>query len=71
MPEVDGATGQTYTVTAQDEGKALKVRITFTDDGGSEEALTSFTVIISPAPTSRAEPVNTAPTGAPDTRQPS
>ena len=63
--EIDGATGQTYTVTAEDEGKALKVKVTFTDDGGNEESLTSFAVIISPAPTSRAEPVNTPATGAP------
>ena len=63
--EIDGATGQTYTVTAEDEGKALKVKVTFTDDGGNEESLTSFAVIISPAPISRAEPVNTPATGAP------
>ena len=63
--EIDGATGETYTVTAEDEGKALKVRVTFTDEAGNEESLTSFAVIVSPAPNLRAEPVNKTTTGAP------
>ena len=46
--DIEGATGHTYTVSAEDEGKALLVRVTFTDDAGSEESLTSFAVIISP-----------------------
>ncbi len=63
--EITGATGQTYTVSAQDEGKALKVRVTFTDDAGNEESLTSFAVIIAPAQTRDVKLVNTAATGAP------
>ena len=38
--EIAGATGSTYTLAADDEGKALKVRVTFTDDAGNEESLT-------------------------------
>ena len=30
--DVDGATADTYTVTAADEGKAIKVRVSFTDE---------------------------------------
>ena len=39
--EIDGATGPTYTVTTDDSGNALKVRVTFTDDGDNEESVTS------------------------------
>ena len=39
--EIDGATASTYTVAAGDEGKALRVKVTFTDDAGNEESLTS------------------------------
>ena len=39
--EIDGATGFTYTVQSSDAGKAIKVQVTFTDDAGNEETLTS------------------------------
>ena len=39
--EIDGATGSTYTLQATDLGKIIKVRVTFTDDAGNEETLTS------------------------------
>ena len=39
--DITGATGAAYTVAADDVGKALKVRVTFTDDAGNEESLTS------------------------------
>ena len=39
--EIEGATGKTYTLAAADEGKTVKVRVTFTDDGETEETLTS------------------------------
>ncbi len=39
--DVQGATGSTYTATADDEGKKLKVRVSFIDDAGNEESLTS------------------------------
>ena len=53
--DIEGATGSTYTVTSADEGKALKVRVAFTDDAGNEESVTSYAVIASP-PVQQAEP---------------
>ena len=38
---VEGATDPTYEITERDEGKAIKVRVTFTDNAGKEETLTS------------------------------
>ena len=39
--EIDGATSSTYTVQASDNGKVIKVRVTFNDDAGNEETLSS------------------------------
>ena len=39
--EIDGATSSTYTLQATDNGKVIKVRVTFTDDADSDESLTS------------------------------
>ena len=39
--EIAGATGYTYTLVAADEGKAIRVRVSFTDNAGNEESLTS------------------------------
>ena len=39
--EIDGATSSTYTLQASDNGKVIKVRVTFNDDAGNEESLTS------------------------------
>ena len=39
--DMSGATDSTYTLADTDEGKAIKVRVSFTDDGGNEEELTS------------------------------
>ena len=39
--DIGGATGSTYTPVAADEGKRLKVRVSFTDDAGHAERLTS------------------------------
>ena len=39
--DIQGATGSTYTPVAADEGKRLKVRVSFADDAGNEESLTS------------------------------
>ena len=38
---IDGATDSRYTLTSSDEGKAIKVKVSFTDDAGNEETLTS------------------------------
>ena len=39
--DIEGATGATYRVTAAEAGQTLKVRVTYTDDKGTEETLTS------------------------------
>ncbi len=39
--DIGGQTGSTYTLVSADEGKAIKVRVSFTDDAGNEETLTS------------------------------
>ncbi len=41
---IRGATGPTYTTVPADEGKAFKVRVSFTDDAGYRESLTSAQV---------------------------
>ena len=40
-PHIAGATEAEYTLTSAEEGKTIKVRVTFTDDGGTEETLIS------------------------------
>ena len=39
--DIEGATNSTYTLADSDEGKAVKVRVSFTDDADHEETLTS------------------------------
>ena len=39
--DIEGATNSTYTLADSEEGKAIRVRVSFTDDAGHEEALTS------------------------------
>ena len=39
--DISGATGSTYTLADAEEGKAIKVEVTFTDDAGNGETLTS------------------------------
>ena len=59
--EISGATNATYTLVAADEGKAVKVQVSFTDDADNEETLTSAaTEAVSAAPTP-----NSPATGAP------
>ena len=59
--EIQGATDRTYTLAATDEGKAIKVRVSFTDDANNQETLTSAaTDAVAAAPTP-----NTPATGAP------
>ena len=38
---IQGATDATYTLAVADEGKAITVQVTFTDDAGNNETLTS------------------------------
>ena len=39
--EINGADASTYTLADADEGKAIKVRVSFTDDASNDEELTS------------------------------
>ena len=39
--DISSAASDTYTLAEADEGKAISVRVTFTDDAGNEETLTS------------------------------
>ena len=47
--DIAGATGSSYGVTAEDEGKAITVRVTFTDDAGNRESLPSYAVVTATA----------------------
>ena len=59
--EIGGATSSTYTLQPSDEGKAIRVQVSFTDDAGNGETLTSAaTDAVAAAPTP-----NTPATGAP------
>ena len=54
--DITGATDSTYTLVPDDEGKTIKVRLSFTDDVGHEEMLTSAATAASvPAPDSESE----------------
>ena len=49
--DMQGATGATYTVTSNDDGKSIKVRVSFTDDASNAESLTSAaTAVVMPPP---------------------
>ena len=57
--DIDGATSSTYTITASELGRMIKVLVTFEDDGGNSEAVTSAaTAAVTAAP-------NIAATGKP------
>ena len=56
--EMTGETGSSYTVTSVELGKTLKVRVTFTDDRGTEESVTSNATKVVKLP-------NIEPTGKP------
>ncbi len=56
--EIFGATESQYVVTSADAGHKILVRVTFTDDGNSEEVVTS-------SATDAVESSNTDPTGMP------
>ena len=54
--EIQGATDSTYTLVTADLGKTVKVRVSFTDDAGNEESLTSdATEAVAPTPNSEEE----------------
>ena len=67
--EIAGATNSTYTLSDEDEGKAIKVKVSFTDDDDNEETLTSAaTGVVAAKPNS---PATGAPTigGTPQVEQ--
>ena len=67
--DIPDATDTTYTLVSADEGKTIKVRVSFTDDAGNEETLTSAaTAAVAAKPNS---PATGAPTigGAPEVGQ--
>ena len=47
--DIAGSTGSTYTVVSGDVGRAIRVRVAFTDDGGNEETLTSAPTVATAA----------------------
>ena len=49
--DIAGANGSTYTLTASEQGQTIQVRVSFTDDEGNDETLTSIaTVAVAAAP---------------------
>ena len=49
--DISGATNASYTLTSGEQGKTVTVAVTFTDDAGNEEALTSAaTGAVAPSP---------------------
>ena len=62
--DIGGATGSSYALVSADEGETIKVRVSFTDDAGNAESLTSAaTDAVAAAPDPVTE--NSAATGAP------
>ena len=61
---IAGATGDAYILTTSEMGKIIKVRVSFTDDAGNEETLTSTaTGTVSPAV--QPQTANSSATGVP------
>ena len=66
--DIEGAISSTYTMTGDDEGKPIQVRVTFSDDAGNGESLTSYARLSAPPLTIRDAGViasNTPATGEP------
>ena len=60
--DIAGATGATHTLTSSEQGKAIKVRVSFTDDEGNDESLTSAaTDAAAPPPTPLTASIHDAP----------
>ena len=43
--DIAGETGSTYTLVDADQGQTIKVKVTFTDDAGNDESLTSAATV--------------------------
>ena len=48
--DIAGATASSYTLTSAEAGRTVKVRVTFTDDGGTQESLVSAATAAVPSP---------------------
>ena len=46
--DIEEAASSTYTVTGDDAGKPIQVRVTFTDDAGNAESMTSYAKLSAP-----------------------
>ena len=61
--DISGATSSAYTLVETDEGKTIKVRVSFTDDRGQQETLTSgATAIVAASPSPLTASIHGAPT---------
>ena len=54
--DIDGATGFSYNLTSSDQGQTIQVHVSFTDDAGNEETLTSGATDAVAAPEPPAKP---------------
>ena len=60
--DISGATSSAYTLVETDEGKTIKVRVSFTDDRGHQETLTSgATAIVAASPSPLTASIHGAP----------
>ena len=60
--DISGATSSAYTLVEADEGKSIKVRVSFTDDRGQQETLTSgATAIVAASPSPLTASIHGAP----------
>ena len=63
---IQDATNSTYTLADADEGKAVKVQVSFTDDAGNDETLTSVATDAVAAPEPPAKPTGLSATPSHD-----
>ena len=63
--DIDGATGSSHTLTSSEQGQSIQVRVSFTDDAGNAESLTSAATaaVEAQTPTPPTPPATTATTG--------
>ena len=57
--DITGATGSSYTLVAADQGKTIRVKVSFTDDGDNDESVTSAATAAVAAPPLTAKLENT------------
>ena len=64
--DISGATDDTYTLADSDEGKAISIKVSFTDDAGNDETLTSAATEAVAAPEPPASPTGLSATASHD-----